>query len=32
MEIENVKKILMWIQAVLAWIAGILGAKQAKRQ
>lgn len=32
MEMEKVKKILMWIQAVLAWIAGILGAKQAKRQ
>ncbi len=29
---EKMKKILMWIQAVLAWIAGILGAKQAKRQ
>lgn len=31
MTMEKVKKIVMWIQAILAWIAGILGARQAKK-
>lgn len=28
---EKVKKILMWIQAILGWIAGILGARELKQ-